>query len=109
MSLASLRLHSPWRTTNIKHQRGSALSSGHRARGALTARAVFVKSPRMASIGFTYWREEEMWLGYLDQYPDYMTQGTSLDDLKEHLLDLYNDLSSGVIPSVRQHSELELV
>ena len=49
-----------------------------------------------------------MWLGYLDEYPDYMTQGTSLDDLKEHLLDLYNDLSSGVVPHVRQHSELKL-
>jgi len=49
-----------------------------------------------------------MWLGYLDQYPDYMTQGTSLEDLKEHLADLYNDLSPGVIPGVRQHAELEL-
>jgi hypothetical protein len=79
------------------------------ARRVLTTRAVPVKSPRMASIGFTYWQDEEMWLGYLDQYPDYMTQGVSLDDLREHLLDLYNDLSSGLIPNVRQHSELELV
>ena len=62
----------------------------------------------MAAAGFIYWQDGEMWLGYLDQYPDYMTQGTSLQDLKEHLLDLYNDLSSGVIPNVRQHSELEL-
>jgi len=62
----------------------------------------------MASIGFTYWQDDEMWLGYLDEYPDYMTQGTSLDNLKEHLLDLYNDLTSGVIPNVRQHSKLEL-
>ena len=62
----------------------------------------------MALIGFTYWKDGEMWLGYLEEYPDYMTQGTSLDDLKEHLLDLYNDLSSGLIPNVRQHSELEL-
>ena len=62
----------------------------------------------MASAGFTYWQDDEMWLGYLEQYPDYMTQGISLEDLKEHLLDLYKDLSSGVIPNVRQHSELEL-
>ena len=62
----------------------------------------------MASIGFTYWQDDEMWLGYLDEYPDYITQGTSLDNLKEHLLDLYNDLTSGVIPNVRQHSNLEL-
>ena len=62
----------------------------------------------MTAAGFTYWQDGETWLGYLDQYPDYMTQGTSLEDLKEHLLDLYKHLSSGVIPNVRQHSELEL-
>lgn len=49
-----------------------------------------------------------MWLGHLDAFPDYVTQGTSFDDLKEHLLDLYKELSSGSIPHVRQHSELEL-
>ena len=49
-----------------------------------------------------------MWLGYLDEYPDYLTQGTSLDDLKEHLLDLYRDLVSGSIPCVRKHAELEV-
>ena len=62
----------------------------------------------MSSTGFTFWQDDEYWLGYLDAYPDYMTQGTSLDDLKEHLLDLYRDLSSGVIPAVRQHAELEI-
>ncbi len=62
----------------------------------------------MALTGFIYWQDEGMWLGYLEKYPDYMTQGTSLDDLKEHLLDLYKELSSGNIPNVRQHAELEL-
>ncbi len=62
----------------------------------------------MGSLGFTYWQDGDMWLGYLDQYPDYVTQGNSLENLKEHLLDLYKDLSSGAIPNVRQHSELEV-
>ena len=34
--------------------------------------------------------------------------GTTLDDLKEHLLDLYKDLSSGAIPGVRKVAELEI-
>jgi hypothetical protein len=62
----------------------------------------------MKSTGFTFWRDGDMWLGYLDDYPDYTTQGTSLEDLKEHLLDLYRDLSSGAIPGVRQHGQLEV-
>lgn len=49
-----------------------------------------------------------MWLGTLDEYPDYTTQGTSFEDLKEHLLDLHKELSSGNIPGVRQHAELEV-
>ena len=62
----------------------------------------------MHSTGYTFWQDGEQWLGYLDAYPDYWTQGTNLNDLKEHLLDLYRDLSSGAIPAVRQHAELEI-
>lgn len=50
-----------------------------------------------------------MWLGYLDEFPDYMTQGTSLDDLREHLLDIHKEISSGNIPIVsRKHATLEV-
>ena len=31
------------------------------------------------------WEEDGAWLGYLQDYPDYWTQGDTLDDLKEHL------------------------
>lgn len=62
----------------------------------------------MSAIGFTYWQDGDMLLGYLDEFPDYMTQGTTLEDLKEHLLDLYKDLSSGAIPTVRRHAQLQL-
>ena len=47
-----------------------------------------------------------MWLGYLDEYPAYMTQGETLDELKENLIDIYKDLTSGNIPAVRHHAEL---
>ncbi len=62
----------------------------------------------MQSIGYTFWQDGEQWLGHLDIFPDYTTQGTSPDDLKEHLLDLYQDLSSGAVPAVRRHAELEV-
>ena len=62
----------------------------------------------MQTVGFTYWQEGEYWLGHLDEFPDYMTQGENLEDLREHLLDLYRDLSSGVIPGVRRHANLEV-
>ena len=63
----------------------------------------------MKNIGFTYWQDGNDWIGYLDEYPDYQTQGASLEDLKAHLVDLHKDLTSGVIPNVRRHAQLELV
>jgi len=50
---------------------------------------------------YIYWQEEDMWLGYLEEYPDYKTQGESLEELKENLRDIYHELSSGNIPYVR--------
>jgi len=49
-----------------------------------------------------------MWLGYLEEYPDYKTQGETLDELKENLRDLFKDLTSGGIPCVRKIAELEV-
>jgi hypothetical protein len=60
----------------------------------------------MQTIKFVFWQDDDAWLGYLQDYPDYWTQGESLDDLKAHLEDLYRDLSSGAIPNVRKVGEL---
>lgn len=62
----------------------------------------------MSSVKIIYWEEEGAWLGYLAEFPDYWTQGETLDDLREHLRDLYADLSSGEIPGIRRAEELLL-
>ena len=55
-----------------------------------------------------YWQDADMWLGYLEEYPDYMTQGETLEELKDNLRDLYKDLTSGAIPCVRKVADLEV-
>ncbi len=55
-----------------------------------------------------YWQEDGWWLGYLEEFPDYWTQGKTLDDLKEHLRDLHVDLTSGELPGVRRVADLTL-
>ncbi len=47
------------------------------------------------TVRYVHWQEDDMWLGYLEEFPDYWTQGVSLQDLQEYLRDLYNDLISG--------------
>ena len=39
-----------------------------------------------------------MWLGYLEEYPDYMTQGENMEELPENFKDIYQELISGAIP-----------
>ena len=57
---------------------------------------------------FVYWKQDEMWLGYFQECPDYWTQGETLDDLKEHLRDLHADLTSGTIAGIRRVDELAI-
>jgi len=62
----------------------------------------------MQTTKFVYWQDGNMWVGYLEEFPDYMTQGESLEELKENLRDIYKDVTSGVIPSIRKVAELEV-
>ena len=57
---------------------------------------------------FVYWQDGDWWLGYLEEYPDYMTQGKNLEELKKNLRDLYKDISDGQIPFIRRVDELEV-
>lgn len=36
----------------------------------------------MSKVNIVYWEEEGGWVGHLQEYPDYWTQGESLDDLR---------------------------
>jgi predicted RNase H-like HicB family nuclease len=56
----------------------------------------------MNSVKIVVWQEKDMWLGYVQEFPDYWTQGETLETLREHL----KDLSSGAIPGARRVEEL---
>ena len=43
----------------------------------------------MNKLRYVYWQDEQMWLGYLEEYPDYMTQGETIEELEENLRDIY--------------------
>jgi len=60
----------------------------------------------MHRVNIVYWEEDGAWIGYLQEYPDYWTQGETVEDLQEHLKDLYRDMTSGQIPGIRHVAEL---
>jgi predicted RNase H-like HicB family nuclease len=57
---------------------------------------------------YVFWEDQGMWLGFLEEFPDYMTQGETLDELQENLKDIYKDLTGGKIPCVRRVAELDV-
>jgi predicted RNase H-like HicB family nuclease len=46
----------------------------------------------MKKVKFTFWQDGEFFIGYLNEYPDYETQGYSKEELIENLKDLLKDL-----------------
>ena len=44
----------------------------------------------MIELKYTYWESDDGWLvGYLNTYPDHLTQGHDLTELEEMLADVY--------------------
>ena len=62
----------------------------------------------MKQTAYVYWQDGNMWLGYLEEFPDYPTQGESFEDLQQHLRDIYQELTSGQIPNLRRRAELNV-
>ena len=54
------------------------------------------------NLKYTYWRDGEFFIGFLNDYPDYRTQGTSKEDLVENLKSLLEDIESHDIPFIRK-------
>lgn len=63
------------------------------------------------TLRYTYWEADEGgYIGFLDEWPDYMTQGDDLAELELMLRDLYDTFMSGEIPGIvrRQVGELQI-
>ena len=42
------------------------------------------------------WQDGDFWIGYLEEYPDYLTQGMSHDELVDNLRDIYKEITIGI-------------
>jgi predicted RNase H-like HicB family nuclease len=55
---------------------------------------------------FVYYEEAKMLVGWIEEFPDYRTQGETLEELQENLKDIYTELTGGSIPAVHRIGEL---
>jgi predicted RNase H-like HicB family nuclease len=60
----------------------------------------------MRAFKYTYWQDGDFLIGFLNDYPDYATQGMTKAELIENLKDLLFDLESGEVPYIRRVEEL---
>ena len=56
------------------------------------------------AIGYTYWQDERdgLWVGFWDDYPDYVTQGRTLGELEEMLRDIRDAIRDGDLQDTRR-------
>jgi hypothetical protein len=78
-----------------------------RIEGRATEAPMSAEKNTMQTTKYVYWHDEEMWLGCLEEYPDYRTQGETGEQLEENLRDIHNDLTNGSIPCVQGIPRLE--
>ena len=57
---------------------------------------------------YTYEMDGEFFVGYLDDYPEYPTQGENLKDFEENLLDIYEMIRDGTLEVQQKHGVLEI-
>ncbi len=61
----------------------------------------------MKTLTAIYWKEDEFWLGKIEEHPEIMTQGHTLDELMENLRDAYRLMVFEDVPT--DYSQTELV
>jgi hypothetical protein len=60
----------------------------------------------MRTVKFTSWQDGDFFIGFLNDYPDYSTQGANREELTENLRSLLADIESDQIPYIRKVEEL---
>jgi hypothetical protein len=74
---------------------------------AFTCRPLFFPFPgdilisvwrKAMELKYTYWKEENFYIGYLDDYPERKTQGENIQDLENALKEIYGWIMDGTLP-----------
>lgn len=56
----------------------------------------------MRTTKYTFWQDGKFFIGFLNDYSDYETQGFSKEELLDNLKSLLKDIESEEIPFIRK-------
>ena len=55
-----------------------------------------------------YRKEGDWFVGHIQEYPDYESQGRTLDELRENLIEIHNDIKGGLVPDAEPFQLMEV-
>lgn len=59
-------------------------------------------------IRILYRKEGEWYVGHIQEYPDYESQGKTLEELRNNLMEIYEDIRKGLVPEAEPFQILEV-
>ena len=62
-------------------------------------------SPKLTMI---YWKSDKFWLGKLLEYPQIMTQGETIEELRENIKDAYQLMVLEDVPETYETMEISI-
>jgi len=55
-----------------------------------------------------YQKKDNWFIGHIQEYPDYESQGKTIDELKNNLAEIYRDISNGLVPYAEPFNVMEI-
>jgi predicted RNase H-like HicB family nuclease len=55
-----------------------------------------------------YKKKSGWYIGHIQEYPDYESQGRTLDELKKNLIEIYCDINEGLVPDAEPFQLMEV-
>ena len=55
-----------------------------------------------------YKKEKDWFIGHIQEYPDYESQGRTLDELRKNLTEIYNDINKGLVSDAEPFQLMEV-
>ncbi len=62
----------------------------------------------MKKMKYVYWQDEDIWIGYLIEFPDDLTQAETREELEANLIEMFRALDDGKSHLNRHVGEIEL-
>jgi predicted RNase H-like HicB family nuclease len=71
---------------------------------------IYSSKQKQEAIMKIIYRQKDGWFtGHVQEYPEYESQGKTLDELQQNLIDIYNDIINGLVEDAEPFQVLEVV